>query len=243
MEAANPDLWQRIRGVARRAGFSAFWSWWIGQLAPLIPAPVHNMVQRRRLRPVLAFGADAAVLWVPALANSHLAYKEAARIAAVRGRGRGHDRGTGRHRRTFTGGERGRGRPGTDRRRAGRRTCSAQDDHPAGGDRGQSRAGADVRSRPAHAVQERRGEFRRHHRRARSGQEGNPRGLGGGAQDHRGSGATAGGELGRDRCRRHSRVADGRRAARGNRAEPPARPASDRKLRRGAGGSSGYRSC
>jgi len=81
MEAANPDLWQRIRGLARRAGFSAFGSWWIGQLAPLIPAPVHNMVQRRRLRPVLAFGADAAVLWVPALANSHLAYKEAARIA------------------------------------------------------------------------------------------------------------------------------------------------------------------
>jgi len=81
MEAANPDLWQRIRGVARRAGFSAFWSWWIGQLAPLIPARMHNVVQRRRLRPVLAFGADDAVLWVPAVANSHLAYKETARIA------------------------------------------------------------------------------------------------------------------------------------------------------------------
>ena len=81
MEAANPDLWQRIRGVARRAGFSAFWSWWIGQLAPLVPARMHNVVQRRRLRPVLAFGADAAVLWVPAVANSHIAYKETARIA------------------------------------------------------------------------------------------------------------------------------------------------------------------
>lgn len=81
MQAANPDLWQRLRSVARRAGFSAFWSWWIGQLAPLIPAWMHNVVQRRRLRPVLAFDADAAVLWVPAVANGHLAYQEAARIA------------------------------------------------------------------------------------------------------------------------------------------------------------------
>ena len=38
-------------------------------------------MQRRRLRPVLAFGTDAVVLWVPAVANSHLAYKEVARIA------------------------------------------------------------------------------------------------------------------------------------------------------------------
>jgi general secretion pathway protein L len=81
MEAANPDLWQRVRSAARRTGFSAFWSWWSGQLAPLIPAQMQNMVRRRRLRPVLAFDADAAVLWVPAVANSHIAYKEAARIA------------------------------------------------------------------------------------------------------------------------------------------------------------------
>ena len=32
------------------------------------------------MRPVLAFDADAAVLWAPAVANSHLGYKEAARI-------------------------------------------------------------------------------------------------------------------------------------------------------------------
>jgi hypothetical protein len=73
MEAANPDLWQRLRGLARRAGFSAFWSWWIGQLAPLIPAWMHNVVRRWRLRLVL--GADA-VLWVPAVANRHLAYQK-----------------------------------------------------------------------------------------------------------------------------------------------------------------------
>ena len=219
MEAANPDLWLRIRGAARRTGLSGFWSWWMGQLAPLIPARMHNVVQRRRLRPVLAFGTDAVVLWVPAVANSHLAYKEVARIAlsadeaavtiagraaieglspAVKGRGAG---------------------PVRIVARAGRRPCSAQDDHAAGGDRGQSRAGADVRSRPAHAVQARRSQFRRDRRRTRSGQEGNPRGLGGGAQDHRGSGAAAGGELGRDRRRGHSRAADRRRAARRSRAE------------------------
>ena len=52
----------------------------MGQLVPRIPARLRNAVQRRRLRPVLAFGTDAAVLWVPAVANSHLAYKETARI-------------------------------------------------------------------------------------------------------------------------------------------------------------------
>jgi len=52
----------------------------MGELAPRIPARWRNAVQRRRLRPVLAFDTDAAVLWVPGVANSHLAYREGARI-------------------------------------------------------------------------------------------------------------------------------------------------------------------
>ena len=80
MESASPNLWQRIRGASRRVGLTAFWRWWVGELAPLIPIQLRNAVRRRRLRPVLAFDTDAAVLWVPGVANSVLAYKEAARI-------------------------------------------------------------------------------------------------------------------------------------------------------------------
>jgi len=80
METASPNLWQQVRVAARRAGLSAFFRWWKDELVALVPARLHNSVQRRRLRPVLAFEADAAVLWVPEVANSHLGYKEAARI-------------------------------------------------------------------------------------------------------------------------------------------------------------------
>ena len=41
----------------------AFWRWWVAELAPLVPAAPRAAVQRRRLRPVLAFGDDTAVLW------------------------------------------------------------------------------------------------------------------------------------------------------------------------------------
>ena len=52
----------------------------MGELVPLVPVRLRNAVQRRRLRPVLAFDTDAAVLWVPRVANSHLGYMETARI-------------------------------------------------------------------------------------------------------------------------------------------------------------------
>ena len=80
METASPNLWQHMRVAARRAGLSAFFRWWKGELGVLVPARLRNAMQRRRLRPVLAFETDVAVLWAPEVANSHLGYKEAARI-------------------------------------------------------------------------------------------------------------------------------------------------------------------
>ena len=50
------------------------------------------------MRPVLAFEADAAVLFVPEVANSRLAYKEAARIPLTGDAGRSADGGTRRDR-------------------------------------------------------------------------------------------------------------------------------------------------
>ena len=78
---AGTGLWQRVRDAARQFGLRAFWHWWLGELAPLLPAGLRNAARRRRLRPVLAFGDDSAVLWVPRIANGKLGFEEAARIA------------------------------------------------------------------------------------------------------------------------------------------------------------------
>ena len=80
MEPTNPNFRQSLRHAAHRYGLSGFWRWWSGQLAPLIPAGPRNAMRRRRLRPILAFEADVAVLFVPNVANGTLAFAEIARI-------------------------------------------------------------------------------------------------------------------------------------------------------------------
>ena len=240
MESASPNLWQQMRVAARRAGLSAFWRWWKGELAALIPARLHNAVQRRRLRPVLAFDADAAVLWVPAVANSHLGYKEAARIpltadpAATAAAGRAAIERLVAAPRT----EAERGRRGSSSRCPRTRCCARRSPcrRPSRTISQQVLAYDLDRHTPfkpdevyfdAVIVGRDRGEA------------GNPRRLGGGAQDRRGPGAAAGGKLGRDGRRRDARTAHRPGAARGDRAESASRPPSDRKLRRGAAGRSG----
>ena len=69
-----------MRNAAHRYGLSAFWRWWVGQLVPLIPAGPRNALRRRRLWPILAFEPDAAVLYVPQVADGFLAFAETARI-------------------------------------------------------------------------------------------------------------------------------------------------------------------
>lgn len=59
---------------------TGFWAWWTAQLAPLVPARPRAAMQRRRLRPVIAFGADAAVVWVPRMTNGSLRFVESTRI-------------------------------------------------------------------------------------------------------------------------------------------------------------------
>ena len=74
------DLRQPLRDLAQRLGLPAFWRWWSRELAPLVPAASRVAVKRKRLRPVLAFGPDAAVLWEPRATNGTLAFAESARI-------------------------------------------------------------------------------------------------------------------------------------------------------------------
>ena len=69
-----------LRDAAHRFGLAAFLRWWATELAPLVPARTRATVQRRRVRPVLAFGTDAAVLWVPRMHEGALALVETARI-------------------------------------------------------------------------------------------------------------------------------------------------------------------
>lgn len=69
-----------LRDAAHRFGLAAFLRWWATELAPLVPARTRATVQRRRVRPVLAFGTDAVVLWVPRMHEGALALVESARI-------------------------------------------------------------------------------------------------------------------------------------------------------------------
>ena len=83
MANLTADLRQRLREYAHRLGLPAFWRWWTGQLAPLVPAVPRAALKRRMLRPVLAFAQDVAVLWVPRTSDGALAYAPSAHIPLI----------------------------------------------------------------------------------------------------------------------------------------------------------------
>ncbi len=70
----------RVHTFARRAGLAGFWRWWIGQLAGFVPSSLSNTLERRRMRPVLVFEAQEAILWQPALARGRPTMKRTAAI-------------------------------------------------------------------------------------------------------------------------------------------------------------------
>jgi general secretion pathway protein L len=69
------------RAAGRRAGAAAFWNWWIGELAPLVPRATRSAMRRRRLRPVLAFDGDAITLWTPVMQGGDVVMQPQAHIA------------------------------------------------------------------------------------------------------------------------------------------------------------------
>ena len=114
------------------------------------------------MRPVLAFEADAAVLWrargrqrPPCLQGGRRAFPLTGDQDAVVTAGRAAIESLSPA--AGAGGDGSRG----GRRRVARGPGPAQDDHAAGGSRGQPAPGARLRPRPAHAVQARRDVLRR----------------------------------------------------------------------------------
>jgi len=97
--SADPDLTMsapggQLRMLARRLGVAGFWTWWLAQLAALVPAAPRAALQRSRMRPVLAFDTATATLWKPAARGGELRMVEAGSIplegdpATVAGNGR-----------------------------------------------------------------------------------------------------------------------------------------------------------
>ena len=68
------------RDVARRLGLTGFGHWWRRELAVAMPARLRSALERRRMRPVLAFDGNTATLWRPMQTNGRVAMAEAAHI-------------------------------------------------------------------------------------------------------------------------------------------------------------------
>ncbi|HZP67684.1 MAG TPA: PilN domain-containing protein [Rudaea sp.] len=81
MEPLTANLRTSLRDSAQRLGLADFWRWWTAQLATFVPLKARNAMQRRRLRPMVVFGADEAVVWELAHDAAELAYTPTIRIA------------------------------------------------------------------------------------------------------------------------------------------------------------------
>jgi general secretion pathway protein L len=69
-ELTVPSYGARFRGMARRSGLADFWQWWRGEIVALVPAAPRTAIARRRMRPVLVFAGDHAMLWRPEVEES-----------------------------------------------------------------------------------------------------------------------------------------------------------------------------
>ncbi len=81
MDKLLAKLSQALRTVAQKLELPALWRWWLAELAALVPSAPRTAVQRRRVRPLLAFGKEAVVLWAPHVENGALRLVETATIA------------------------------------------------------------------------------------------------------------------------------------------------------------------
>ena len=79
-ELVLPSPSARVRDFVRRLGLAGFWAWWTKELSTFVPARPRAAVQRRRMRPVLAFDGERATLWLPSLKDARIAMVETASI-------------------------------------------------------------------------------------------------------------------------------------------------------------------
>ena len=74
-----PGAWRR--DLARRLGVAGFWRWWMQNLSALVPAGPRAALERRRMRPVVAFDTDRATLWQPQNRDGRIDLVEVASVA------------------------------------------------------------------------------------------------------------------------------------------------------------------
>src|SRR5512141_2387547 len=82
MEQLTANFRVGLRESAQRLGLAEFWRWWTGELRTLLPRGLRAALQRWRLRPVIVFGPDAAVVLAPRPHEGSIAYVEVARVPA-----------------------------------------------------------------------------------------------------------------------------------------------------------------
>jgi len=81
LPALGPRLAAHLAELARRVGVAGFWPWWMAQLNALVPRKPRAALERRRLRPVLAFEGDHATLWKPGMDGERAVMMPATTIA------------------------------------------------------------------------------------------------------------------------------------------------------------------
>jgi general secretion pathway protein L len=69
------------RDWARQLGVAGFWRWWMRMLASLVPAGPRAALERRRMRPVIAFDTDHVSVWQAQTRDGKVELAEIARVA------------------------------------------------------------------------------------------------------------------------------------------------------------------
>jgi general secretion pathway protein L len=82
MEQATASLNPGTPGLAQRIGAAAFWRWWTGTLAGLIPASLTTAFEHRNALPVVEARGDELIVSVPRVGSGRLDWRELARIPA-----------------------------------------------------------------------------------------------------------------------------------------------------------------
>jgi len=80
-DLAMPAAGATSRDLARRLGVAGFWRWWMRMLASLVPAGPRAALERRRMRPVIAFDGDHASVWQAQGREGRVLLVEIARVA------------------------------------------------------------------------------------------------------------------------------------------------------------------
>ncbi len=69
--------------VTRRLGVAGFGAWWLRELTSIVPERLRAAIERRRLRPVIAFDGERITFWRPSQRGEASGMRESASIAAT----------------------------------------------------------------------------------------------------------------------------------------------------------------